>query len=293
MTENKDDLGLSVEQARLEIERLLLESGLKERVAQYDIDLKKLELEIAKEKRKGSFLQKGFLVAFLGVIATISASLIQGYNSLLLERQKLQSNLIQQATDTDDRSVSKNNLRFLLELGLIDNDKLRSLIGDDDTPIRIPARRELVSNREFSVSNLQSPFAVKGQFSGEWSASPEQVFVAFSRSVITYPEVNPAGDPEQWISFIRIGLAETFDQSWDIVAESEDFSVDQAVVAGSELSLPPFSLSFKLPDRQELINRWLVVSIGIQSGADSLGVSLVPFAQIRASDIDSTVVTEP
>ena len=273
---------LAVESKRLDIERILLDSGIKERLEQLAVEAKALELEIEKEKRRASAVQKGILVALIGVLATLLGSVVQGTFSILHEKEKLESALIQQATDTTDPAISEANLRFLVATELVTNKRLKKRFPSMTDILQIPARRFVIQNESFDVDNEISSFAVKGYFTGKWSLLPDEIAVVFDRASIHYPTPNPAGDQRQWIASVSIGLAEQADGLWSITAESPSFSVARYVEVGQQLVLGSFDLKIPLEKGRELVNRWIVVNIVVASREGQRpGLVHVHFAPIR------------
>lgn len=81
------------------------------------------------------------LVALIGFIGSITSSAIKHRSSIKVEKEKLESNLILKAIDTDDRKKSIANLKFLMEMGFIKNhySQLSELLDNPEKQTIIPA----------------------------------------------------------------------------------------------------------------------------------------------------------
>ncbi len=71
-------------------------------------------------------------VAIIGFIGSFLGSTIQGFFSLRQKQQEFESALITKAVEAGDSSISKRNLKFLLDAGLITdrNGKIGTIIKD-------------------------------------------------------------------------------------------------------------------------------------------------------------------
>jgi hypothetical protein len=121
----------------LELDKLEVEIEEK----QIDIQLKKFELEIRKkelisQKKSRLTINTSILVAvvvgIIGVFTSLLNSFQERINQEEIERQKLNSSLILQCTQIDDKHKSLETLQLLLNLGLIkDKDgTLKAIIND-------------------------------------------------------------------------------------------------------------------------------------------------------------------
>lgn len=118
-----------------------------------ELSLKKRELDLKKEEislREKEFKEKGKInstiiigisVAIIGLFGSMISSSIQGRNQLEIEKTRLNSDLILKAIDEKDHEKSKENLIFLLEIGLIEDEsnKLKKILNDPDEEIKIPS----------------------------------------------------------------------------------------------------------------------------------------------------------
>lgn len=78
------------------------------------------------------------LIAFIAVLA---GNMVNGCVAIGLERERLQSEIIIKSIETGDIDSARNNLRFFIELGLLDSNKgrLNELLGDDGRVPVLPA----------------------------------------------------------------------------------------------------------------------------------------------------------
>jgi hypothetical protein len=106
---------------------------------EYEIKLNELK-KIEKENKRSSYFSPTIvtlIAAFLSVLGSLIAHFIQTNNELELERQKFESDLIVTAVKANDIKTSKDNLKFLIEVGLIHQNslKLNKVLADSTVPI--------------------------------------------------------------------------------------------------------------------------------------------------------------
>jgi hypothetical protein len=106
---------------------------LEERKLDSEIEFRRLEYE-AKTKESG-WLAKLFtpltttiLAGIVTVAGTVAGTLLQGRNSLQLEREKQQHELVLKMISVGDQQQAQANLRFLAESGLVSDDHLAQKI---------------------------------------------------------------------------------------------------------------------------------------------------------------------
>jgi hypothetical protein len=77
------------------------------------------------------------IAASLSVLGSLIAHFIQRNNQIELERKKFESELIVTAVKTNDAKACRDNLKFLIQLGLIQQTsvKLNELLADSTMPI--------------------------------------------------------------------------------------------------------------------------------------------------------------
>lgn len=120
---------------QLELERLRVESDI--RLRQQELDIRREEMR-AQRRLSVSPVTLAIIAGLSGLIGTGIGSCVQGKANLALEQQKLESQLILKACDTNDKDISVTNLQFFLEAGLLKDTKgnLKRLAS---SPTTVPA----------------------------------------------------------------------------------------------------------------------------------------------------------
>jgi hypothetical protein len=77
------------------------------------------------------------VVAFISIMGSFVASFVQKNNQLELDRMKFESDLIMSAVKANDIKAAKDNLSFLIEVGLIKNNAndLRRILSNNEIPL--------------------------------------------------------------------------------------------------------------------------------------------------------------
>lgn len=121
-----------MEQSKLKLENEItrLELRLKE------LELKQKEFE-EKSRKKLNPIIVGIIAACLGLLGNIFVTYLEGENALELESAKLQSSLILEAIKTGNQNLAENNLEFLLEAGLIEDEdgKIEGFLSKEEKEI--------------------------------------------------------------------------------------------------------------------------------------------------------------
>ncbi len=105
-------------------------ASLEERKHAADIKLRSAELEL--KRRESRFWRNPTALAVLALAGTIGAAIIQHHfelsleerrsqKELILEHSRAQSSLILEAIKTGDPAKASSNLKFLIEVGLLDD----------------------------------------------------------------------------------------------------------------------------------------------------------------------------
>ena len=73
------------------------------------------------------------LIAIIACLISLLGIFITSIVSIKLEKEQFESNLIVKAVENDDIEVSKRNLRFLIESGIVsrENKKIKKLLSND------------------------------------------------------------------------------------------------------------------------------------------------------------------
>lgn len=123
-SEQLDDLHLRAAQLELDRERLRFDK---------DIEVRKL---------RSSLYSNGIILAFVGALAAIISSSVQGCFSLRLEHQKAQASIVLKAIETGSAKDAANNLHFLVKAGILEDPshKLENLLKNTEEVPVLPAR---------------------------------------------------------------------------------------------------------------------------------------------------------
>lgn len=104
-----------------------------EELKKREIELKKLEVDLNKKKQDQDIKQKKkfpiestIVVALIAFAGSFVASIIDGQNKRRQQQQEFESTLIINAVNSVSSDVNKNNLKFLIDVNLI-NDKAKEI----------------------------------------------------------------------------------------------------------------------------------------------------------------------
>ncbi len=110
-------------------------------IEEINFKIKQLELiKLKKENKNYGFFSPTLvtlLVALISLLGSLIANFNQKSNQLELERQKFESDLIITAVKTNDIKSSRDNLKFLIEAGLIKSNsiQLSRILSDTSMPL--------------------------------------------------------------------------------------------------------------------------------------------------------------
>jgi hypothetical protein len=110
-------------------------------IQQIEYELKLNELKKAEKDNARNFFFSPTMVtlcvALLSLLGSLIVHFIQKSNELILERQKFESELIVTAVKANDIKTCRDNLKFLIEVGLINQNSLRlnQVLSDTTVPI--------------------------------------------------------------------------------------------------------------------------------------------------------------
>lgn len=136
---------------QFEKEKFNKECKLRER----EIAIKEKEVQNSQSKITSTNIT--IWVAIIGIVGAAISSLIQGYNNTELERDKFEFQVILKVATSDSLERNKNNLKFLLDAGIISDkqSKLRKLVNDSSFELNV---EEPKNNSSYIISPLLSPF---------------------------------------------------------------------------------------------------------------------------------------
>ena len=128
---NSNDLDR--ERLQFEREKFQKEYELRER----ELTLKEKEVDNNKVKITPTHIT--IWVAVIGLLGASISSWLQGYNNTKLERDKFEFQVILKAATSDSLDRNKKNLQFLLDAGIISDEKhkIRQLLASDSFDLKI------------------------------------------------------------------------------------------------------------------------------------------------------------
>ena len=113
--------------------------------------------------------------------------------------------------------------------------------------------------RPFSISSLNTGFAMQGDFGGEYRVYPDRIELK-----ITKANVRLCSDKGRMLlSAVKFGLAtETDDGRWKIAHGGQELFLEQVISSG-EHSLGELYFSIPKDDSVDLSKHWLVVQMAV------------------------------
>lgn len=176
-----------------ELDILLANQGIIEKVKELEIQKleKEIELEKAKKSNQSTLVQKGIFVALIGLVATLIGAVVNGAFSRQVEQDKYESELISKALASENEYLRNEALDFLSSSQLV-NKKLYEVEVENFE--NIPKILEEFNIAD--VSNLDSEFAIKTKFNytvkenkDSLIVSVNDCFIAFLRNRPLYPTI--------------------------------------------------------------------------------------------------------
>lgn len=156
--EPSTELSLSSSSTSSDETRNLAEQKLKE--AELEIKLQEVKARIEVDKRNLWFSSPLIVAVSSAVFALLGTGIgaaLQGYWNTQLERQKFESALIQKALDSSKKEDAANNLKFLVDAGLIqslDRNKIAELAKRPaDLPTGLEPRTSQIINNPVENGN--------------------------------------------------------------------------------------------------------------------------------------------
>lgn len=156
--------------------------SLKERDLNFDeklrlreLELKEKEVELKyRESKKINPILVGIIVAIIGLFSNAIVSYLNGLNQIRHLNKQLENQLIIRAVSSDSVNINKNNLEFLLNVGLIDdsNNKIRKVIEDPESKPQFVIIRE---GWEKSFDDLKSAL-IEAKEGDQINASVDKYF---------------------------------------------------------------------------------------------------------------------
>lgn len=120
---------------------------------------------------------------------------------------------------------------------------------------------DLTQSHPFKISSLNTPFAMQGEFEGEYRIYPDLIELRVTKANIRIGEHCPYKG-RRLLSAVKFGLAtSTEDKRWKIAHAAQEFFLEQVMSPGDSHSLS--ELYFYLPKDHsiDLSKHWLVVQM--------------------------------
>jgi hypothetical protein len=115
--------------------------------------------------------------------------------------------------------------------------------------------------RRFSISSLNTAFAMQGDFEGEYRIYPDRIELKLTKANILISEHCPYKG-RRLLSGVRFGLAtSTEDKRWKIAEAGQEFFLEQVMSPGDMHSLGELYFYIPKDDSIDLSKYWLVVQM--------------------------------
>jgi hypothetical protein len=291
-----------IDRDRIEIERARLEHERQQSAQEHEIHMREVaiseaeqahreaELELKKKNQAKSGWRNPLVVAILA--ATIAASgnmvvaLINGILERNIESQKSEDARILKMVKTGDPDKAAENLRFLLEAGLIDNririDKLNAFLSNRDpgTGPALPSGKSTdikasKTMRKIKISDLNTPLSLSVHFNSLVFASYRVSRTALNEKHLIFegtnldavPDVMDLGQPSDLIGrviaieAIFAGTSSSNDSyyaKFSFEQGGETLSNGMIEIAGSlteEVEIRNFIIFIEAPDDRNGLNK--------------------------------------
>jgi hypothetical protein len=214
------------------------------------------------------------------VLSDVILSKINKSNSISIEREKLNSNLILKAIDTDNYRKSLNNLKFMRAIGAIKDDdgKLDKVINGE-TEVNIPALR--TGKVTMKATNEGSNFSVQSGFNGECSIKLNEVIVKLDKGSIKLTDRYPY--ESNYIQKIEVGLGTYLENGrWHVAQKGESLEIDKTLKKGETIEIDPRDFKINRESIEDIKDYWVIFTIWQKESKEkgTLGTSYVHFKEL-------------
>lgn len=115
--------------------------------------------------------------------------------------------------------------------------------------------------RPFSISSLNTAFAMQGDFEGEYRIYPDRVELRVTKANISISEHCPYKG-RRLLSGVKFGLAvNTGDKRWKIAAAAQEYFLEQVMSPGDAHNLGELYFYIPRDDSVDVSKHWLVVEM--------------------------------
>ena len=113
----------------------------------------------------------------------------------------------------------------------------------------------------FTISSLNTPFAMQGEFEGEYRIYPDRLELKITKADIRISEHCPYKG-RSLLSAVKFGLAtSTDDKRWKIAIAGQELFLEQVMRPGDLHSLGELYFYIPIDDSIDLSKHWLVVQM--------------------------------
>ena len=122
--------------------------------------------------------------------------------------------------------------------------------------------------RPFSISSLNTVFAMQGDFGGEYRVYPDRIELKITKANIRLTDrccsSRCSSKGRALLSAVKFGLATGNDDGqWKIANGGQEFSLEQVMSVGDTHSLGELYLSIPKADSVDLSKHWLVAQMEV------------------------------
>lgn len=116
--------------------------------------------------------------------------------------------------------------------------------------------------RPFSISSFNTPFAMQGEFEGEYRVYPDRIRLRVTKTHIRLSEHCPYKG-RRVLEEIKFDLAtHTEGKKWNTIKRGQSFLLGELMRPGDQLRLSELYFDILIDDSIDLDKHWLVVQMG-------------------------------
>lgn len=242
--ENQDKIEL--EKLKIRFDQLLVEKNLFEKNKKLEIEQLKKEVELEKLKKSSqrSIIQKGILVALIGLIATLCGTLIDGFNSKKAEQEKFYTGLVNKAFEKESPEEIAEYLEVLISSKALNSEmtkQLKKVLFREDV-----ANHPLILDemKKSEYSNLEIPFAIRNSFDCSYSMKDSNLVISISNLYLAQLKTRPFYPTI--IKGVKVFLYVNYvSQEWEVLYESNTHHIN--IIFDNEFTYKEKQIDFKIP----------------------------------------------
>lgn len=113
----------------------------------------------------------------------------------------------------------------------------------------------------FSISSLDTPFAMQADFEGEYRIYPDRIDFRLTKTNVRISDHCPYKGRRVFAN-LKLGLVTTNDQGrWKIARWSQELSIEQVMSPGDQHGVGEVYFSIPIDDELDLSRHWLVAQM--------------------------------